>query len=282
MLGLDAYDFIGNLYGVRVACIQSCDEGVCVAGLYHHHTEIVAFEHLVVGFLICESIALTLLCQYPCISLAARRLVGVAEINYLYAVKAQLQLVGKLVYSFVVAQEYRMTDAFCLCLHDSLKHCRMYAFGEYYTLWMLPGCVVKFLCQFCLLTDKLAQLLSVAVPVCYRIACNATLYSRLCHCLADACDETRVDGLRNEICRTECQVVDMIYVIDNIRHRLLRQRCQSIDSGELHLFVDGFCMNVESATEDVREHHYIVYLVRIVRASGRHYDVRTGVNSVLV
>ena len=42
--------------------------------------------------------------------------------------------------------------------------------------------------------------------------------------------------------------------------------------GELHLVVDGRGLRIESAAEDAREGEYVVDLVRIVGAPGRHHS----------
>ena len=55
--GLDADHFFGNFDGVAVSGIESGDKCVCISGFYHHHTEVVAFEHLVVGFFVCKAFA---------------------------------------------------------------------------------------------------------------------------------------------------------------------------------------------------------------------------------
>ena len=49
-----------HLNGVRILCIEAGNEGVGIAGLNHHHTKIVAFEHLVVGLFKGVSLALAL------------------------------------------------------------------------------------------------------------------------------------------------------------------------------------------------------------------------------
>ena len=55
--GLDADYFFGHFDGIAVSCIKSGDKCVCVSGFYHHHTEVVAFEHLVVGFFVSKAFA---------------------------------------------------------------------------------------------------------------------------------------------------------------------------------------------------------------------------------
>ena len=113
-----------------------------LAGLNHHHTEIVALKHLVVGFL--ESVALTLalLGKYACIAFTAVVLVVVAQIYYLNAVEIKVEFLGKLHYTLVVAQQDRLTDALVPCLYGSLEHRRVYAFGKDNALRVLACCII--------------------------------------------------------------------------------------------------------------------------------------------
>ena len=53
----DADDFLGNLDGIAVFGVKTCDESVCFTRLHHHHTEVVTFEHFVVGFFVSGSFA---------------------------------------------------------------------------------------------------------------------------------------------------------------------------------------------------------------------------------
>ena len=115
-----------------------------------------------------------------------------------------------------------------------------------------------------LLTEQLAQLLLVLLPVCDRSTCNATVHSSLGYCCRNLCNQTWVNWLWNEVLRTECKVVYVVNIIDYIRYRLLCQISDSMNGSHLHLFVDGACVNVERTTEDVWETNYIINLVRIV------------------
>ena len=122
----------------------------------------------------------------------------------------------------------------------------------------------------------------VFVPVGYRGACHPTLYG----CLGNGCrhfsDEARVDRFRNEVRRTESKVVYLICVVNDIGHRLLCQVGNGVDGGKLHLLVYGRGMNVESASEDIRETDNVVNLVRIVRTAGRHEHVGTAGHGFLI
>ena len=49
VLGSYADNLLGNFDSVTIFGVQTCDEGVGFACLHHHHTEVVALEHLVLG-----------------------------------------------------------------------------------------------------------------------------------------------------------------------------------------------------------------------------------------
>ena len=54
---LDADYFFGNFDRVAISRIKSRDKRVGISGFNHHHTEIVTFEHLVVGFFVSKAFA---------------------------------------------------------------------------------------------------------------------------------------------------------------------------------------------------------------------------------
>ena len=60
----------------------------------------------------------------------------------------------------------------------------------------------------------------------------------------------------------------MINVVDHVGNGLLGEVGDGIDCSHLHLLVDGGGVHVECSAEDVRESDDVVYLVRIVAASG--------------
>ena len=53
----DADYFFGHLDGVAVLGVQSGDESVGLTGFHHHHAEVVALEHLVVGLFVGDAFA---------------------------------------------------------------------------------------------------------------------------------------------------------------------------------------------------------------------------------
>ena len=60
-----------------------------------------------------------------------------------------------------------------------------------------------------------------------------------------------------------------------LRHRLFGQLADRMYGSNLHLFIDACSAYVQSTTEDEGEAQYVVYLVRIIRATGSHDHVGT-------
>ena len=142
--------------------------------------------------------------------------------------------------------------------------------------------IVKVACQLGFLAEQLHKVLFVRIPVGNGLSCHSAFDGSLCHSSTYLCDKTRVNWFRDEVLRTEAEVVDMVNLINYIRNGLLSQVGNSMYGSHLHLLVDGLGMNVKSATEDVREADNVVNLVGIVAASGRHEHVRTACHSILV
>ena len=151
-----------------------------------------------------------------------------------------------------------------------------------YPLWMCRRRSVEFLGEFGFLTKQNAERLLILVPILNILTRYATLYSSTCHCRADLSDESRVDGLGDEIVAAKGQIVDLIDIVHHIRHRLLGEVCNGMDSSQFHLFVNGTGMHVEGTTEDVWETDDIIDLVRIVGTPGRHQYIGASLHSVLV
>ena len=277
-----ADDLFHHLHRVRVLRVQSGDEGVGLARLHHHHAEVVALEHLVVGLLKGVSLALPFAGQYAGVALAALLLRWVAQVDYLYAVEAELQLLCQLRDDLVVAQQDGVADAFGLCLYGCLQHGGVYGLGEDHALRV--GCCggVELLRELGLLSEQHRQRVFVGFPVVDGLACHAALYGCACHGGAHLADESWVDGLRYEVVAAEVQVVHLVHVVHHVGHWLLGQVGNGVYGGHLHLFVDGGGVHVECAAEDVGESDDVVYLVGIVGASCRHQHVGACVHGVLV
>ena len=56
----------------------------------------------------------------------------------------------------------------------------------------------------------------------------------------------------------------MISLVHNIGHGLFCQVGNGMYGGNFHFLVDGFCLSIERATEDIGETDYVINLIRIV------------------
>ena len=158
----------------------------------------------------------------------------------------------------------------------------MDALGKHHALGMGTGGVVELAGHLRLQSEHLAQMVLVAFPVGDGLAGHATVDGGLGNGSRHLGDEPWVDGLRNEVRRTERQVVHLVHVVHHVGNGLLGQVGDGKHGGHLHLFVDGAGMHVEGAAEDVGEANHVVDLVGIVGTPGGHQHVGTGVHGVLV
>ena len=143
VLGLYADYLLCHFYCVGEFCVDAGYECVGIAGLDHHHAEVVALEHLVVSLFECISVALALLCQYTGVTLAASHLAVVAQIDYLNTCEVELQLCCTLGDHLVIAEEHRLADTLLLGLDSGFDHRRVETLGEDDTLWVLARCLIK-------------------------------------------------------------------------------------------------------------------------------------------
>ena len=178
----DAYDFLCHLDGGGGSGVKTCDEGISLASLDHHHAKIVAVEHLVVCLFECVTLALALLCENLCIAFAAFSLVVVTEVDDLDAIKTQFEFFGKSVDAFIVTKENWLADALGTSLYGCLHHCGMNALGKDHSLWMLACCVIEFLCHLGLLTEQLTKVVFVGIPIGNLLASHSTLHGSKGNC----------------------------------------------------------------------------------------------------
>ena len=169
-----------------------------------------------------------------------------------------------------------------LGLHGSLEHILVHSFGKYDTLWVLCCGGVQVACEFRFLSEQLHKLVFVCLEVLYLSSCHAAVNSRFCHCCADNSYQSWVYGLRNEVFLPEGKVVHVVNLVYNVGHGLLCQFGYGVHGCEFHFLVDGFCVYVERATEDVGEAYDVVNLVRIVRATSSHKHVGACCHCVFV
>ena len=176
-----ADNLLSHLDGVAVLGVEAGNEGVGIACLDHHHTEVVALKHLVVRLLEVCSLAGTLLREDAGIALAALSLAVVAQVDDLDALKAQVELLGQLLDALVVTQEDGVTDTLGLGLNGRLQHRGVDTLGKHHALGIAACRVVELACELALLPHQFAQLGSISLPVGDRLACHTALHGSLGH-----------------------------------------------------------------------------------------------------
>ncbi len=263
-LGTDADDLLDDLDRIGILGVETGDEGVGLARLDHHHAEVVALEHLVVGLLEGVALALALLGQDAGVALATLLLGGMAQVDNLDALNVQVELGSQLGNDLVVAQQHGLADAFGLGLDGGFQHGGVYGLGKDDALRVGSCCGIELLGELGLLAQQHAERLLVGIPVVNMLAGHAALDGGTGHGRRDLGDESRVDGLGNEVVAAEGQVIDLVDVVHHVGYGLLGQVGNGVDGGQLHLLVDGRSMYVQCATEDVGEADDVVDLVGIV------------------
>ena len=74
-----------NLYSLCILGVCACDEGVGFSGFDHHHTEVIAVEHLFMSFGVGHALALSLFCKKLCVADTAVFFVRMPQIDNLHA-----------------------------------------------------------------------------------------------------------------------------------------------------------------------------------------------------
>ena len=133
---------------------------------------------------------------------------------------------------------------------------------------MCSSCGIQFLGKLSLLPQQDRERVFILFPVFNLTASHSAVDSCLGYGSADLGDKSRIDGFRDEVFATKGQVVHLIYIVHHVGNGLLGQVGNSVNSGQLHLFVDGSSMNIKRTTEDIGEADHIVDLVRIVCTAG--------------
>ena len=117
-----ADNLLCHLDGVGVFGVQSGDECVSIACLYHHHTEVVALVHLIVSLLKGVALTSTLLGKMLCVCGTSALLLIGTHVNQFNTVEIKLQALSHTTQAVGVAQKNRVAEAFGLGLNSSLHH----------------------------------------------------------------------------------------------------------------------------------------------------------------
>ena len=175
-----------------------------------------------------------------------------------------------------------MADSFRFSFDSGFQHVGVSAFGKYHTLRVTAGGIVELAGQLGFLSHQFAEMRFIFIPVLDILAGHTTLHSGTGHGDRYFRNQTRIYRFRDKVFRTESEVVHMVSFVHHIGHGLFGQIGNGVYGGNLHLFVDCFCLSVERSAEDIRETDYIINLVRIVRTSGCHQHVGAGSHGVFI
>ena len=194
---------------------------------------------------------------------AALLLVG-THVDNLDAGEVKLQTFSQTVETVRIAKENRMTNSLLQCRYGSLHHGLVTTLCEDDTLWVQSRGGMEGTRELGFLTKHLLQAILVFIPVGNGLPCHSTLNGSLGDSRGHLSDKAWVNRFRYKIFGAKLQVVDMVNLVDNLWHRLFSQVCYCPYSRKFHLLIDCLGMNVERATENIRESYDIVDLVRII------------------
>ena len=161
-----------------------------------------------------------------------------------------------------------MADAFGLGFDGSLQHVGVNAFGKHYALRVAAGSIVELAGQFAFLSHQFAQLQFVGIPVFNVFAGYSAFHGSACYGTRYFGDEARVYRFRDEVVGAESKVVHMVSLVYDVGYRLFGQVGYGVYGSQFHFFVDGTGVCIECTAEDVGETDNVIYLIRIVTASG--------------
>ena len=196
---LYADDFFGDLDRIGIFGVHARDECVRFASLYHHHAEVVALEHLVVGLFECITFAGFLLGQYLGITFAAFGFAVVAQVDDFDAFQAEIEFLRQFLDTLVVTQQDRMADAFSLGFHGGFQHVGVDTLGKHHALGIAAGRISQLAGQFRLIPHQFLQVEGVSVPVFDGLAGHSAFHGSFGHSHGHLGDEARVYRFRDEI-----------------------------------------------------------------------------------
>jgi hypothetical protein len=114
-----------------------------------------------------------------------------------------------------------------------------------------------------------AQLLAIGFHVLDRTSRNVGVHRGFRHRWRNIRDQPRIERHRDDVIRPVFRP-RAVGGRNLVRYVLTRQRRKRARRSNLHFHVDGAGAHVERAAEDVGETEYVVDLIRIVGAAGRH------------
>ena len=160
----------------------------------------------------------------------------------------------------------RLAKARTLIGDRCAQHAGIVALGKDHTCLSIPRTGVQTAQDRNRRVHPRLQAFLVAIHVDDRTACHAGVHPRLGNRRRDAVDQTRVERCRNDVVTAKRQLAAIGHR-HLVRHIFARHFRQRLGTGDLHFVVDGPGVDIQRATEQVREAQHVVDLVRIIRTA---------------
>ncbi|SAH75863.1 Uncharacterised protein [Enterobacter hormaechei] len=149
-----------------------------------------------------------------------------------------------------------------------MQHARLFPFRQHHALRVSARLGEDRLHKQVGFVDELGEFIDVGIEIFNRPRRHAGVHRRFSHRWRDLHDQTRVKWFRDNVVGAEAQILIAVGGGHHFALLGVRQLCDSMNGGELHLFVDCRSADVQRTAEDEREAEHVVHLVRVVRTSG--------------
>ena len=271
-----AYYLFGYLYRFCIFRISTGNKRIGIAGLYHHHTEVIAVEHFLYRFLVGNTFALPFVSEDTCITQAATFFVGMAQIYYFKTIEIYTDRSCEFAYIFVISQQYGLAYILSQCCDRGTQHVGMVGLCKNDSLARrILSLFIDMTQHLVIVAHKYAQLVLVGFPIGDRMPGNARVHSSSCYGRCYGNEQARVERFGYNVVGAEFDAIQPVSGVYYIGNRLFGQRCDGIYGRQFHLFIYSGSPGVEGAPEDVWKSYHVIDLVRIIGAAGGKYQVGT-------
>src|SRR6185436_19738084 len=148
------------------------------------------------------------------------------------------------------------------------QHALVFALCVDHPSWRLLGLGEYGLHDQTRVIHEVAELLAVGFEVGERPSRHAAFHRGFRYGRGDPGNEARIEGLGDNVLRSEADLFTFVGHRDDIRLLGLGQFSDGLHARELHLVGDTRGAHVQGTAEDEWETQHVVDLVRIVRAAG--------------
>ena len=120
-----------------------------------------------------------------------------------------------------------------------------------------------------------SELETVLNPVIDELSGGAGGDGSLGNGLGNLVEKTRVEGSGDDVFWTERESLTLVSASYLIRYWLTCKLRESLSGGHLHALIDLSSASIKGSSEQEREAHYVVNLVRVVRSASSNDGVRS-------